>query len=118
MNKKQLKTNQIKLRRKGRVRAKISGTAKRPRLVVFRSLKAINAQVINDVKGVTLAGQGSAGIKSGKGKIEVAALVGKAVAEKAIKAGVSEVVFDKSIYKYHGRVKALADAAREAGLKF
>jgi large subunit ribosomal protein L18 len=96
----------------------VSGTAERPRLTVFRSNSQIYAQVIDDVKGVTLASASSLGIKDKMTKTEKAAQVGKAIAENAIKAGVTEVVFDRNGYLYHGRVQQLADAAREAGLKF
>lgn len=108
---------------KMRIRKTISGTAEAPRLTVFRSNKQIYAQVINDRTGTTLAAASSldktiAEAAKGKNKSEVAALVGKAVAEKAVAAGVSAVAFDRNGYLYHGRVKQLADAAREGGLKF
>jgi large subunit ribosomal protein L18 len=103
--------------RKG-IRSRISGTAQKPRLSVFRSNKAIYAQIIDDVAGVTLASASSRNVKEKMPKIEVAALVGKELAEKAGSAGVSTVVFDRNGYLYHGRVKSLADAAREGGLKF
>ena len=110
--------------RAGRVRKKISRVGKgRPRLSIYRSLKNISAQVIDDAKGVTVASASSLD-KELKGDIakgsdtDAAAKVGKAVAEKAIKAGVENVVFDRGGYMFHGRVKALAEAAREAGLKF
>ena len=102
-----------------RIRKKVSGTAERPRLAVFRSLNHIYAQVIDDVNGKTLA-VASTTEKDLKGKtggnIEAAQKVGKTVAERAIAAGVSSVVFDRGGYLYHGRVKALLDATREAGL--
>lgn len=102
-----------------RIRKKVRGSAERPRLAVFRSLNHIYAQVIDDVNGKTLATASSTekslGIKSG-GNIEAAKGIGKAVAERALKAGVSNVVFDRGGYVYHGRVKALLDATREAGL--
>ncbi|NER16188.1 50S ribosomal protein L18 [Spongiivirga citrea] len=104
-----------------RIRKTISGTATTPRLAVFRSNKEIYAQVIDDVNGVTLASASSRDkeIAKAKGnKTEIATLVGKAVAEKATKAGVEKVAFDRGGYLYHGRVKSLADGAREAGLKF
>lgn len=108
--------------RKARVRKRISGTTERPRLNVFRSLSHIYAQVIDDTKGITLASASSldATIREvkDKNKTEQATLVGKLVAERATDAGVSTVVFDRGGYKYHGRVKALAEAAREGGLKF
>lgn len=102
---------------KARIRGKISGTAARPRMTVFRSNKQIYVQVIDDLAGKTLVAANSKGIESGN-KTEIAAQVGKAVAEKALAAGINEVVFDRNGYLFHGRVKSLADAAREAGLKF
>lgn len=102
-----------------RIRKKVSGTAERPRLAVFRSLNHIYAQVIDDVSGKTLAAA-STTEKDLKGKsggnVEAAERVGKTVAERALAAGVSNVVFDRGGYLYHGRVKALLDATREAGL--
>lgn len=100
-----------------RTRARVSGTKERPRMIVFRSLKYMHVQIIDDTNGKTLAAAHD--IKAKKGtKTERAEAVGKEIAEKAIKAGIKEIVFDRNGYKYHGRVKALADAAREAGLKF
>ena len=122
MTKKNLKEIARK-RRHRRVRKKISGTKERPRLNVFRSLKHIYAQLVDDTKGHVLASVSTLSpdirnrIKSGK-NIEAAKLVGKAIAEKAKNLGIEKVVFDKSGYKYHGRIKALADAARENGLIF
>ena len=107
-----------RLKIKASIRTKVSGTAERPRLTVFRSNSQIYAQVIDDTKGVTLASASSLGIKDKMTKSEKAALVGKAIAEVAKKAGVNEVVFDRNGYLYHGRVQSLADAAREAGLQF
>jgi large subunit ribosomal protein L18 len=111
-------------RRKARVRRAIRAAANgRPRLSVHRTNKQIYAQIIDDVKGVTLAaassleGELKGSIKSGA-NIEAAAAIGKAIAERAAKAGVTEVVFDRGAYIYHGRVKALAEAAREGGLSF
>ncbi len=105
---------------KRRIRKNIFGTTEQPRLSVFRSNKQIYAQVIDDNNGVTLASSSSYNNKAaeGKSKSEAAVIVGKDVAEKAIKAGVSKVVFDRNGYQYHGRVKSLADGAREGGLKF
>lgn len=105
---------------KRRIRKKVSGTAQLPRLTVFRSNKQIYAQLIDDVNGVTLASASSYNNKGAENlpKIAQAAVVGKEVAEKAIKAGVQAVVFDRNGYLYHGRVKSLADSAREGGLKF
>jgi large subunit ribosomal protein L18 len=100
------------------IRNKVSGTAQKPRLTVFRSNSQIYAQLIDDVAGLTLASASSLGIKDKMTKSEQAAKVGALVAKNAIEAGVTEVVFDRNGYLYHGRVKQLADAAREAGLKF
>jgi len=111
------------LRRKGvhtRVRKVVKGTAERPRLSVFRSNKQIYAQLINDIDGVTIAAASSA-VKdfSVKGKkVDVAKEVGKQIADKASQAGIKAVVFDRGGFLYHGRVKALADGAREGGLQF
>ena len=102
---------------KTRIRGKISGTASHPRLSVFRSNKQIYAQLIDDLAGKTLAAASSKGLTEGN-KSEIAAQVGKAIAEKALAAGITEVVFDRNGYLFHGRVKSLADAAREGGLKF
>ena len=104
---------------KNRIRKIVSGTAAKPRLSVFRSNKEISAQLIDDVTGVTLASTSSLALKNAKGsKVEVATEVGKSLAEKAVKAGIENAAFDRNGYLYHGRVKALADAAREEGLKF
>ncbi len=112
-----------RLRRHLRVRKKVRGTRERPRLSVYRSLSHIYAQVIDDDAGHTLAAasdlEAPTRTKSnGKRKTEVAKLVGELVAERARESGVSEVVFDRGGYQYHGRLKALADGARESGLKF
>ena len=105
---------------KNRIRKIVSGDSARPRLSVFRSNKGIDAQLIDDVNGKTLVAVSSRekGIDAKGTKIEVATNVGKALAEKATKAGIESVAFDRNGYLYHGRVKALADGAREAGLKF
>ena len=110
---------QRRARIKRRIRKIISGTATKPRLSVYRSNKEIYAQLVDDVNGVTLASVSSRNkeIKAGT-KVEAATAVGKAIAEKANKAGVEAVAFDRNGYLYHGRVKVLAEAAREAGLKF
>jgi large subunit ribosomal protein L18 len=115
-----LSTRQARERRHRRIRGKVAGTAARPRLAVFRSNKGIFAQLIDDESGRTIAGASWLGLKkSFKGnKVEQAAEVGKAVAEAAKKAGIETVVFDRGGYLYHGRVKALAEAAREGGLRF
>jgi large subunit ribosomal protein L18 len=111
----------LRYRRHLRVRKKLSGTAERPRLVVFRSLKHMYVQLVDDDRGVCLMGCGdsSEGVAAdGKGKIGKAKGVGKRIAEQAKAAGISKVVFDRGGYRYHGRVKAVADGAREAGLEF
>lgn len=105
--------------RKHRIRATVSGTADRPRLSVFISNTHVSAQIINDVDGKTLVSASTVAAKDAKGSLtEKAAKVGADIAEKAKKAKISKVVFDRSGRKYHGRVKALADAAREKGLEF
>jgi len=102
-----------------RIRKTISGTATNPRLSVFRSNKEIYAQLIDDVNGVTLLAASSREKEIGKGtNVEVATAVGKLVAEKALKAGIEAVTFDRGGYLYHGRIKSLAEGARAAGLKF
>ena len=106
-----------------RIRKHVNGTAERPRLVVFRSNKQIYVQVVDDEQGVTLVAAASndkalAAECKGKSGKDAAAVVGKAIAERAIAKGISEVSFDRGGYLYHGRVKSLADAAREGGLKF
>jgi large subunit ribosomal protein L18 len=113
------RNNFMKARRIARVRATVSGTAARPRLAVERSLKHTRAQIINDDSGKTLVAAGDHEL-GGKleGKVAVAAAVGKLIAEKAKKAGIMTVVFDRRAHRYHGRVKALAEAAREGGLIF
>ena len=115
-----LTVRQARIRRHKRVRKNLSGSAERPRLVVFRSNTGIEAQLIDDIAGKTLAAASSLHLKkSFKGdKTAQAAEVGKTLAEAAKKAGIEAVVFDRAGYLYHGRVKALADAAREGGLKF
>jgi large subunit ribosomal protein L18 len=110
-------------RRRERIRGKVFGTAERPRLSVFRSLKNIYAQLIDDESGRTLVAASSRGkdLRDGVGyggNKNAAAQVGTTLGRKALAAGIQQVAFDRSGYKYHGRVKALADAAREAGLKF
>lgn len=112
--------NQARQKRHLRVRNHIAGTAARPRLNVFRSLKNIYAQIIDDEKGVTLVSASSKdkGFSQYGGNVEGAKAIGAAVAKKALEKGITEVVFDRGGYIYHGRVAALAEAAREAGLKF
>lgn len=117
------KSQQARRRRHQRVRTRVVGTSARPRLNVFRSSKHIYAQVIDDSVGHTLAAASSVDVElkgklDGKNKSEQAVEVGKLVAQRAVDAGIKNVVFDRGGYQYHGRVKALADAAREAGLEF
>ena len=114
-----LSTRQARERRHRRIRGKVVGTAERPRLAVFRSNKGIFAQLIDDESGKTLAGASWLGLGKFQGtKTEQAAEVGKAIAAAAKKAGIDNVVFDRGGYLYHGRVKALAEGAREGGLTF
>ena len=109
---------QLKARRKNRVRAKIFGKSAKPRLSVFRSLTHIYVQLIDDTKGKTLASAKDEEIKNAKGKkTDLAFKVGELIAAKALKLGIKEAVFDRSGNKYHGRVKAIAEGARKAGLK-
>jgi large subunit ribosomal protein L18 len=115
--------NEARLRRHQRVRKKIFGTPERPRMNVFRSSKAIYVQVIDDFQGHTLASASSLDTElsaqmKGLSSMEQAQKVGQVIAERAKKAGIEQVVFDRGGYKYIGRVKAMADAAREGGLKF
>lgn len=117
------KSRELRIRRHKRLRRKLSGTPERPRLSVFRSLNHIYAQVIDDADGKTVASASTIDKKlsadiADLSKKEQATAVGKAVAERALAAGVNEVVFDRGGFIYQGRVQALADAAREAGLKF
>jgi large subunit ribosomal protein L18 len=113
----QTKRNAIRQRIHARIRAKLSGTGERPRLNVYRSLNHIYAQVIDDQNGVTLVSASTIKLKTG-GNVAAAREIGKAVAELAVQKGIKKVVFDRGGYLYHGRIKALADAAREAGLEF
>ena len=114
-----LSVREARHRRHRRVRGKVFGSAERPRLVVFRSNRGIEAQLIDDLEGKTLAAASWLNLKSFKGsKTEQAAEVGKLLAQNAKKANVETVVFDRGGYLYHGRVKALADGAREGGLQF
>lgn len=109
-----------RIRRKKRIRAKIFGKKERPRLCVFRSAKHIYCQLIDDEKGTTLVWASDLELKKKKGKTkkELAFEVGKLIAKKALRKKIEKVVFDRGGYKYHGRVKALAEGAREGGLKF
>ena len=117
---KKFDSNKARLKRHRRVRAKISGTPERPRLNVFRSTKHIYAQLIDDVNGVTLASASSMdkGFEGNGGNVEGARKVGEMIAKNAADKGISEVVFDRGGYIYHGKVAALAEAARKAGLEF
>lgn len=110
--------NDMRIKRHRKIRKTLSGTDVTPRLCVFRSNQAIYAQLIDDVKGVTIASSSSLELKLKNNNLEAAAAVGKDIAEKAKKAKINTVVFDRGGYLYHGRVKALADAARENGLEF
>jgi large subunit ribosomal protein L18 len=114
------KNNQKNLLKRQRTHNKIKGVTNRPRLVVFRSSKNISAQIINDLNGTTLAQANSLKIDKNKvaGKIFFSEIVGKTIANEAIKNNIKKVAFDRGQYKYHGRVKALADAARKEGLEF
>ncbi len=103
---------------RARIRSRVAGTAQKPRLSVFRSNKFIYAQIIDDTTGRTLVASSSRSLTEKVAKTDSSVLVGKALAEKALAAGISEVVFDRGGYLYHGRVKALAEGAREGGLKF
>ena len=114
---KKVSRNDMRKIRHERVRAKISGTPVCPRLSVYRSNKNISAQIIDDVNGITLASASSLKLENGS-NIEAASVVGKMIAEEAKKANITKVVFDRGGYLYHGRVQALAEAARENGLEF
>jgi large subunit ribosomal protein L18 len=115
----QTKRNAIRQRIHDRIRRKLAGTGERPRLNVYRSLNHIYAQVIDDQKGETLVSASTLSLKSKTGgNVASAKEIGKAVAELAVKQGIKKVVFDRGGFLYHGRIKALADAAREAGLEF
>ena len=113
-----IKKIERRIKIKYRIRNKISGTATCPRLSVFRSNKQIYTQVIDDVQGKTLAAASSLGFTEKMNKVDQAAKVGELIAQRAQEAGISTVVFDRNGYLYHGRVKALAEAARKSGLKF
>ena len=115
---KKISNNSSRLQRKRRVRAKISGTTERPRLSVFKSLKSIYAQVIDDVAGKTLVSAKLSELKKAPNTVESAMAVGKLVAEKCLALKIETVTFDRSGYQYHGKIKALAEGAREGGLKF
>jgi large subunit ribosomal protein L18 len=115
----QNRRNAIRQRIHDRIRRKLAGTAERPRLNVYRSLNHIYAQVIDDQTGTTIVSASTLATKSkAGGNVASAKEIGKAIAERAVEKGVKKVVFDRGGYLYHGRIKALADAAREAGLEF
>ena len=113
-------SNLVRLKRHKKIRAKISGTAERPRLAVYRSNANISAQIIDDVAGITLVSASTLekDFEGNGGNKEAAKLIGKTIAERAAAKGITEVVFDRGGYLYHGRVSELADGAREGGLKF
>lgn len=114
-----IQRNAVRQKVHDRIRRKVHGSSERPRLNVYRSLNHIYAQVIDDNQGITLASASTVTTKlSTGGNIEAAKAIGKLVAERAVEKGVKQVVFDRGGYLYHGRIKALADAAREAGLDF
>ncbi len=124
---KNIKKRLARLKRKSRIRKKIHGTTEKPRLTVFRSAKHIYAQLVDDTTGKTLTGVSSLNkelqaaveeVRKKEGKVGVSKLVGKAIAEKAKKMNIETVVFDRNGFIFHGRVKAVADGAREGGLKF
>lgn len=120
----QKNTVERRLKRKSRIRRRIVGTTARPRLAVYRSLKHVYAQIIDDAQGRTIVSASSLSkdvreqAKEAKTELEICRIVGMAAAKKALENNIKEVVFDRSGYLYHGRVKAVADGAREAGLKF
>lgn len=125
MNKKRLTKSQMRIRRHARVRSHISGSAQRPRFCVFRSLRSLSLQLIDDQNGVTLVSVNSkkdipkkADVGDRKGKVAESYLLGMALAEKAKEKKISTVVFDRAGYKYHGRVRAAAEGARDTGLVF
>lgn len=120
---KQIDRERSRIKRKMRIRKKVYGTPERPRLTIFRSDKHIYAQVVDDTRGITVAATSTLSPdfkehEKPKGKVESAKLIGQLIARKAQATGVSKVVFDRNGFMYHGRIKALADSAREAGLDF
>lgn len=115
---KKLSSNILRLKRKKRVRAKVFGTAQRPRLCVFKSLKNIYAQVINDKEGKTLAAVSLKEVSAKRNDVKGAKEAGKLIAQKCAKLKIKSVIFDRGGYKYHGKIKALAEGSREGGLKF
>ncbi len=115
---KQFDRKQARQKRHRRVRVRVRGTSERPRLTVFRSLNHVYVQLIDDVQGRTVAAASTLQLKTQKSDLRAAQAVGRAIADRAKDAGVAAAVFDRSGFLYHGRIKALADAAREAGLEF
>jgi len=115
---KKIDKKELRLKRRRRVRSKVSGTAERPRLAIFKSLTNVYAQLINDEKGVTLAEANIKNVAKAKNNVEGAKEIGKVIAKKTKELGISKIVFDRGGYNYHGKVKALADGAREGGLEF
>ncbi len=115
---KKVNRNEARLRRHARVRKNISGTQETPRLNVFKSNKAVYVQLINDAEGKTICSASTTELNLNTNNIEACTKVGELIAKKATDAGVEEVVFDRGGYKYHGKIKAIADAARANGLKF
>lgn len=115
-----IKKDNSRIRRKSRIRKKISGSTERPRLTIFKSIKHIYGQIVDDSVGATLVSVSSSlkSFSASGGNVEGAKLVGASLGEEALKKGIQKVVFDRNGYRYHGRVKALADAAREKGLQF
>ncbi|MFH0769891.1 MAG: 50S ribosomal protein L18 [Candidatus Peregrinibacteria bacterium] len=112
-----LKKTQQRLMRKRRIRSRVNGTAERPRMTVFRSLKQITVQIVDDTAGKTLVAASTKEVKAGP-NVKGAKKLGELIAKKAVAKGISAIVFDRNAYAYHGRVKELADAARAGGLKF
>jgi large subunit ribosomal protein L18 len=115
-----VKKQALRLKRKKRIRSRITGTAERPRLSIYRSTRHVSAQIIDDVKGVTLLTVSSygKGQKEERASVKVCAEVGKRIAEQCKQKNITRIVFDKNGFNYHGRVKAVADGAREGGLEF
>jgi large subunit ribosomal protein L18 len=118
MSSKTQQREQVRRRRHRRIRRRVSGSEQRPRLVVHRSLKNIAAQLVDDVEGRTIVGVSSEAVRAGGTKVEQARATGKQLAELAREKGIHGIVFDRAGYIYHGRVKALAEGAREGGLHF
>lgn len=118
MSKKLIKARKLRMKRKARIRSKVSGSAERPRLTVFKSAKHLSAQVIDDVSGKTLVAVSSFGKEPVRANVEGCAKLGQALADRCKAANVTKVVFDRNGFQFHGRVKAFADGVREGGLSF